>query len=69
MALWHVALTLPRVVAPAILAGFLHFLNEPGHQLAGVSTGHDLGLRFIFGSAALRFILGTVMVSSVRGVR
>ncbi len=49
--------------------GFLHFLNEPGHQLLGVSSGHDLGFRFIFGSAALWFILGTVMVSRIRGVR
>jgi MFS family permease len=69
MALWHVSFTLPQVLAPAILAGFLHFLNEPGHQLLGVSSGHDLGFRFIFGSAAVWFILGTVMVSRIRGVR
>jgi len=69
MALWHVAFTLPQVLAPAILAGFLHYLNEPGHQLIGVVTGQDLGFRFIFGSAALWFILGTVMVSRIRGVR
>src|SRR6266851_989875 len=69
MALWHVSFTLPQVLAPAILAGFLHFLNEPGHILLGVSSGHDLGFRFIFGSAALWFILGTVMVSRIRGVR
>ena len=69
MALWHVSFTLPQVLAPAILAGFLHFLNEPGHQLLGVSSGHGLGFRFIFGSAALWFILGTVMVSRIRGVR
>ena len=69
MALWHVSFTLPQVLAPAVLAGFLHFLNEPGHQLLGVSSGHDLGFRFIFGSAALWFILGTVMVSRIRGVR
>ncbi len=69
MALWHVAFTLPQVLAPAILAGFLHYLNEPGHQLIGVASGHDLGFRFIFGSAALWFILGTVMVSRIRGVR
>src|SRR5438552_1795251 len=49
MALWHVSFTLPQVLAPAILAGFLHFLNEPGHQLLGVSGWHDLGFRFIFG--------------------
>jgi MFS family permease len=69
MALWHVSFTLPQVLAPAILAGLLHYLNEPGHQLAGVPSGHDLGFRFIFGSAALWFILGTVMVSRIRGVR
>ncbi len=69
MALWHVAFTLPQVLAPAILAGFLHYLNEPGHQLIGVASGHDLGFRFIFGSAALWFILGTVMVGRIRGVR
>jgi MFS family permease len=69
MALWHVSFTLPQVLAPAILAGFLHFLNEPGHQLLGVASGNDLGFRFIFGSAALWFILGTVMVSRIRGVR
>ncbi|TMD09217.1 MAG: MFS transporter [Chloroflexi bacterium] len=69
MALWHVAFTLPQVLAPAILAGFLHYLNEPGHQLIGVASGNDLGFRFIFGSAALWFILGTVMVSRIRGVR
>jgi MFS family permease len=69
MALWHVSFTLPQVLAPAILAGFLHFLNEPGHQVIGLSSGHDLGFRFIFGSAALWFILGTVMVSRIRGVR
>jgi MFS family permease len=69
MALWHVSFTLPQVLAPAILAGFLHFLNEPGHLLLGISSGHDLGFRFIFGSAALWFILGTVMVSRIRGVR
>src|SRR6267378_2606003 len=69
MALWHVSFTLPQVLAPAILAGFLHFLNEPGHQVLGVASGHDLGFRFIFGSAALWFILGTVMVRRIRGVR
>ena len=40
-----------------------------GHLLLGISSGHDLGFRFIFGSAALWFILGTVMVSRIRGVR
>ena len=69
MALWHVSFTLPQVLAPAILAGFLHVLNEPGHQVLGVSSGHDLGFRFIFASAAVWFILGTVMVSRIRGVR
>src|SRR5260370_26619291 len=69
MALWHVSFTLPQVLAPAILAGFLHFLNEPGHQLLGFSSSHELVFRFIFGSAALWFILATVMVSRIPGVR
>src|SRR5437899_1413784 len=66
MALWHVSFTLPQVLAPAILAGFLHFLNEPGHQLLGISSGHDLGFRFIFRRAALWVLLGTVLVTRLR---
>ena len=69
MALWHVALTLPQVLAPALLAGVLHRLNESGHHLLGLTTGNNLGYRVVFGSAAVWFALGTVMVHRIRKVR
>jgi len=69
MALWHIALTLPQVLAPAILAGVLHRLNESGHHFLGMSTGHNLGFRMVFGSAAVWFALGTLMVHRIRKVR
>ncbi|GAC1344394.1 MAG: hypothetical protein NVSMB29_17960 [Candidatus Dormibacteria bacterium] len=68
MALWHISFTLPQVLAPAILGGVLHYLNSEGHSLAGLATGGNLGFRFVFGSAAIWFVLGTVMVSRIRGV-
>jgi MFS family permease len=69
MALWHISFTLPQVLAPALLAGVLHFFNESGHAVAGVATGANLGYRVVFGAAAIWFILGTVMVHQIRGVR
>jgi len=68
MALWHISFTLPQVLAPAILGGLLHYLDTAGHSVAGVATGGNLGFRLVFGSAALWFVLGTVMVSRIRGV-
>jgi len=35
----------------------------------GLTTGLNLGFRLIFGSAALWFILGTVMATQIRRVR
>ncbi|HEY2702334.1 MAG TPA: MFS transporter [Candidatus Dormibacteraeota bacterium] len=69
MALWHISLTLPQVVAPTLAALLLTWLNDPHHHLLGIATGHNLGFRIVFGSAALWFVLGTVMVSRIRGVR
>jgi MFS family permease len=68
MGVFHVAFTLPQVFAPALLAPVLYALNQPG-TLAGVVTGHNLGYRAVFASAALWFALATVMVSRIRGVR
>jgi MFS family permease len=68
MAIWHVSLTLPQVVAPALAALLLTYLNET-HHILGMATGHNLGFRVVFGSAALWFTLGTVFVSRIRGVR
>jgi MFS family permease len=69
MGLWHTSLTLPQALAPAVLAGVLFYFNQAGHTVLGVATGNNLGFRFVFGGAALWFILGTVMVHRIRGVR
>lgn len=68
MGVFHVALTLPQVFAPALLAPILYRLNQPG-TIAGLATGHGAGYRAVFASATLWFVLATVMVSRVRGVR
>ena len=59
----------PQALAPAVLAGVLYYFNHAGHTVIGITTGHNLGFRLVFGGAALWFILGTVMVSQIRGVR
>ena len=69
MGLWHTSFTLPQALAPAVLAGVLYYFNHAGHTVIGLTTGHNLGFRLVFGGAALWFILGTVMVSRIRGVR
>lgn len=69
MGLWHISLTFPQVAAPALLAPVLFFFNQSGHNFLGVSTGDFIGYRVVFGSAALWFILGTVMIHQVKKVR
>lgn len=69
MALWHISFTLPQVIAPALLSPVLYQLNRGGGSILGISTGHSLGYRAVFGGAALWFILGTVMVRRIRAVR
>ena len=69
MGLWHTSFTLPQALAPAVLAGVLYYFNHAGHTVIGVTTGDNLGFRLVFGGAALWFILGTVMVIQIRGVR
>jgi MFS family permease len=60
MALFHVALTLPQVLGPAIFGVVLYELNR---------QGGNLGYRVVFASAAVWFLLATVFVSRIRGVR
>jgi MFS family permease len=69
MSLWHTSLTIPQAVAPAILAEVLHYLNQPGHSLFGMASGNNLGFRVIFGTAAVWYVLGTIMVGRIRTVR
>jgi MFS family permease len=60
MALFHVSLTLPQVLGPAIFGVVLFELNR---------QGGDLGYRIVFASAAAWFILATIFVSRIKGVR
>src|SRR5260370_4775479 len=69
MGLWHASLTVPTVVGPAILALMLSYLEHSGHAILGLPPGDHLGFRVGFGVAALAYVLGTVMVSHIRGTR
>ena len=60
MALFHVALTLPGNVVPAIAGAGLDALN---------AHSPNSGYRAVFGGAALCFVGGTVLVRRIRGVR
>jgi hypothetical protein len=68
MGVFHVAYTLPQVFAPALLAPVLYRLNQPG-SIAGVTTGPGAGYRAVFATAAVWFVLATVMVRRIRKVR
>ncbi len=69
MALWHIAFALPAALGASLTAKPLHYLNESGHLFIGMTSGGNLGFRLVFATAAIWFILGTVMVSRIRGVR
>jgi MFS family permease len=60
MALFHVALTLPGNVVPAVAGVAFDTLNahEP-----------NSGFRAVFGGAAVCFVVGTLLVRRIRGVR
>jgi MFS family permease len=69
MALWHIAFTLPAVLGASLTAGPLLYLNQSGHVFVGLASGGNLGFRVVFATAAIWFVVGTVMVSRIRGVR
>ena len=60
MGLFHVAQTLPQTIAPAIGGFLLDYFNN---------RVPNSGYRAVFGSAIVFFVLGTVFVSRIRGVR
>ena len=60
MGIWHVSLVLPQVLAPAI-TGFTLAALKP--------TGLLLGYTVVFVLTAVWFVLGTVFVRAIRGVR
>jgi MFS family permease len=64
MGVWHVALTLPQVLAVP-LAGFL----LDNGQVVGEQRGYEnLGYDIIFTMAVVFFVLGTVFVRKIRKV-
>ena len=69
MALWHIAFALPGALGATLTTRPLQYLNEAGHTFLGVASGGNLGFRVVFATAAIWFVLGTVMVSRIRGVR
>ena len=69
MALWHIAFALPAALGATLTARLLEYLNESGHAFIGAATGGNLGYRIVFATAVVWFVLGTLMVSRIRGVR
>ena len=67
MGVWHIALTLPQVIATPI-AGVLLDTFQRVDKSAG-NPHPVLGYTVIFSMAALFFILGTLLVRQVKGVR
>ncbi len=66
MGVWHVAMTLPQVIATPIAGFLLDFFNRAGSSGGTPST---LGYNVIFALATLYFILGTVLVRRIRKVK
>ena len=65
MGVWHVAITLPQVIATPI-AGFLLDKFQAAGRQQGVA---HLGYTVIFLLAVVYFVLGTVLVRRIRNVR
>jgi MFS family permease len=65
MGVWHIAMTLPQSIATPIAGVLLDYF-----QAIGRATGQPtLGYTVIFTLAFIYFVLGTVLVRQVRGVR
>jgi MFS family permease len=60
MGIWHVSMVLPQIIAPAITGFTLNALKS--HSLL-------LGYTVVFIMTAVWFVLGTVFVRQIRGVR
>jgi MFS family permease len=65
MGIWHIALTLPQLLAIPVAGVLL----DVGQQLGKAHGLPNLGYTFIFGTAIAYFVLGTVFVSRVRKAR
>jgi MFS family permease len=60
MGIWHVSMVLPQMIAPAVAGLTLNALK---------GTSLLAGYTVVFGMAAVWFVLGTLFVRQVRGVR
>lgn len=67
MGVWHIAFTLPQVIAVPIAGVLLDNFNRIGAEPGGVPP--MFGYTVIFALATLYFILGTVLVRRIRKVR
>ena len=67
MGVWHVAFTLPQVIATPIAGFLLDSFNRAGSTVTGEPS--TIGYDVIFALAAVYFILGTVLVRRIRKVR
>jgi len=65
MGVWHVAFTMPQVIATPIAGGLLDNFQNIGRNI-GLPT---LGYSVIMALAVLYFALGTYFVHKIRGVR
>jgi MFS family permease len=67
MGVWHIAMTLPQVLATLIAGFLLDYFNNASAATPGVPG--TFGFTVIFAFATLYFILGTVLVRRIRKVR
>lgn len=67
MGVWHIAMTLPQVIAVPIAGVLLDYFNRLGAAPGGVP--HNFGYNVIFALATFYFILGTVLVRRIRKVK
>lgn len=65
MGVWHIAMTMPQVLAPLISGFLLDRFQLIGHGF-GLPT---LGYTVIFALAVVYFFFGTVLVRNIKGVR
>jgi MFS family permease len=65
MGIWHIALTIPQLLAVPV-AGVLLDWGQQAGQSAGLP---NLGYSIVFGTSIVYFVLGTVFVSRVRKAR
>jgi MFS family permease len=65
MGVWHIAFTLPQVVATPIAGVLLDLFQKQGAAVGLPNLGYSV----IFGLAFVYFLLGTVLVRQVKGAK